>query len=79
MVPESGTNEIYSAWSLRDPTTTVKVLNIGIHFLLVGFEIELYSDHEFSMVLWYLDYLFGKFVHTISDAGFLLQKQNQGI
>lgn len=44
------------------------VLETGISFLNLGFELDLYAPHEIRFMLWYLDYLLNWMKVTVDDA-----------
>lgn len=54
-------------------------LNIMIQYLLSGFELELYSPHEYHYVFWYLDFLFGWHMTCLNRAEKLLQAQETAL
>uniref|UniRef100_T1JNY4 Protein MAK10 homolog n=1 Tax=Strigamia maritima TaxID=126957 RepID=T1JNY4_STRMM len=52
-------------------------LRVMIHYVLTGFELELYSTHEYHYVFWYLfEFLYGWMVSALSRAdSFLLEQE----
>ncbi|EDO31160.1 predicted protein [Nematostella vectensis] len=50
-----------------------------VHYLVSGFELELYSPHEYHCIYWYLDYLFGWHMNCLTRAEKLLQAQEAAI
>jgi len=54
-------------------------LNIMIQYLLSGFELELYSPHEYHYVFWYLEFLFGWHMTCLNRAEKLLQAQETAL
>lgn len=54
-------------------------LNIMIQYLLSGFELELYSPHEYHYVFWYLEFLFGWHMTCLNRAEKLLQAQEAAL
>lgn len=54
-------------------------LNIMIQYLLSGFELELYSPHEYHYVFWYLEFLFGWHMTCLNRAEKLLQAQESAL
>jgi len=46
-----------------------------IRYLLLGFELKLYAKHEFRMIWFYLDYLLGWIITTMTDATARHQEQ----
>ncbi|CAK9830939.1 N-alpha-acetyltransferase 35, NatC auxiliary subunit [Anthophora retusa] len=52
-------------------------LRVMVMYLLSGFELELYSIHEYHYIFWYLyDCLYGWLVTAVSRAGTLLMEQD---
>ena len=62
----------FSTWVLYH------VIRVMIQYLNSGFELELYSDHEFPYIYWYLyEYLYGWLISTLTRASnFSLEQQN---
>ncbi|RWS18030.1 N-alpha-acetyltransferase 35: NatC auxiliary subunit-like protein [Dinothrombium tinctorium] len=60
----------FSTWILYH------ILRVMIQYLLSGFELELYSTHEYPYIFWYLyEFLYGWMVSTLNRASNLIQEQ----
>ncbi|XP_042909668.1 N-alpha-acetyltransferase 35, NatC auxiliary subunit isoform X2 [Parasteatoda tepidariorum] len=52
------------------------ILKIMIQYVLSGFELELYSSHEYTYIFWYLyEFLYGWMVSALSRANSYLSEQ----
>lgn len=52
-------------------------LRVMVMYLLSGFELELYSVHEYHYIFWYLyEFLYGWLVSAITRANTFLMEQN---
>ncbi|KFM79599.1 N-alpha-acetyltransferase 35, NatC auxiliary subunit, partial [Stegodyphus mimosarum] len=52
-------------------------LKVMIQYVLSGFELELYSSHEYSYIFWYLyEFLYGWMVSALSRANSFLNEQD---
>ena len=61
----------FSTWILYH------ILRVMIHYLLSGFELELYATHEYPYIFWYLyEFLFGWMVSTLNRASNLIMEQD---
>lgn len=68
--PPVNHNGYFSTWVLYH---TVRVM---IQYVLSGFELELYSCHEYPYIFWYLhDFLFAWLVSTVNRASTLSEEQ----
>lgn len=68
--PPVNHNGFFSTWVLYH---TVRVM---IQYVLSGFELELYSCHEYPYIFWYLhDFLFAWLVSTVNRASNLAEEQ----
>ena len=59
---------------------TELVIQVMIYFVQIGLYLELYSEHEYPVVYWYLDYLYGRWsVIKNAKMNFLHQKKKKEI
>lgn len=60
----------FSTWALYH------VIRVMIQYLNSGFELELYSDHEYPYIYWYLyEFLYGWLISTLTRASNLFVEQ----
>ncbi|CAG2162767.1 unnamed protein product [Oppiella nova] len=68
--PQTSHLGYYSTWVLYH------ILRVMTQYLLSGFELELYSPHEYQYIFWYLyEFLYGWIVSTLNRASNLILEQ----
>lgn len=70
-IPKAAYPRYFTAWSLEQ----VNVLMI--HYVLLGFELELYAPGEYSTIYWYLDYLCGSRIQNLNFTWSFLERMKE--
>ncbi|GLD93413.1 hypothetical protein PINS_up002005 [Pythium insidiosum] len=70
-IPKAAYPRYFTAWTLE------QVVTLMIHYVMLGFELELYAPSEYSTVYWYLDYLCGSRLQNLQVTWGFLDKMKE--
>ncbi|EGZ29879.1 hypothetical protein PHYSODRAFT_358754 [Phytophthora sojae] len=67
-IPKAAYPRYFTAWSLEES------VQLMLHYVVLGLELELYSPSEFSTIYWYLDYLEGSRLQNLNVTWTFVEK-----
>ncbi|KAG6580309.1 N-alpha-acetyltransferase 35 [Phytophthora cinnamomi] len=70
-IPKAAYPRYFTAWSLEES------VQLMLHYVVLGMELELYSPTEFSTIYWYLDYLEGSRLQNLNVTWTFVEKMKE--
>uniref|UniRef100_K3WHD6 N-alpha-acetyltransferase 35, NatC auxiliary subunit n=1 Tax=Globisporangium ultimum (strain ATCC 200006 / CBS 805.95 / DAOM BR144) TaxID=431595 RepID=K3WHD6_GLOUD len=70
-IPKTAYPRYFTAWTLE------QAVLLMIHYILLGFELDLYAPSEYGTVYWYLDYLHGSRLQNLNVTWQFVEKMKQ--
>ncbi|KAE8902329.1 hypothetical protein PF005_g1062 [Phytophthora fragariae] len=70
-IPKAAYPRYFTAWSLEES------VQLMLHYVVLGLELELYSPSEFATIYWYLDYLEGSRLQNLNVTWTFVEKMKQ--
>ncbi|TMW55837.1 hypothetical protein Poli38472_008485 [Pythium oligandrum] len=70
-IPKATYPRYFTAWTLE------QVVVLMLQYVSLGFELELYAPSEYSMVYWYLDYLYGSRLQNLNFTWGFIDKMKE--
>ncbi|KAF1333595.1 Casein kinase ii, beta subunit, partial [Globisporangium splendens] len=70
-IPKTAYPRYFTAWTLE------QAVLLMIHYILLGFELDLYAPSEYGTIYWYLDYLHGSRLQNLNVTWQFVEKMKQ--
>ncbi|RHY24180.1 hypothetical protein DYB32_008958 [Aphanomyces invadans] len=67
-IPKASYPRYFTSWALEQTSALM------IHYLTLGFELDIYALSEYSTIYWYLDYLLGSRIQNLTNAWSFVEK-----
>lgn len=70
-IPHAAYPRYFTAWSLEES------VQLMLHYVVLGLELDLYAPPEFGMIYWYLDYLQGSRLQNLNVTWTFVEKMKE--